>query len=320
MPNLKTLNGLKREWRAAKPRPGTGLSRAEERALVAAARGGDTRAMGRLLQMVSDPALRFGRGFCRDAEDAQEVMQDVLTSLVRSLRTFRGEAALSTWAYTVARHACMRRRRRRVDEPTRLESLDAAGAGGEPGALEVPDAEADPQHHHERRELGEALERAIAALPQAQRDVLVLRDVEGLTAGQVGRILGLNERAVKSRLHRARVALRETLAPRLGRSAEGGSRSQASGLGRGRGCPDTARLVSRYLEGELDASVCATLSKHVAACPHCGEVCHSLRRVLGMCRGYGERPLPAEVRRQVRAAIRDAVSVWPGVAGTGGGA
>ncbi len=182
------------------------------------------------------------------------------------------------------------------------------------GALELTDGDADPAGRFERRQMSELLERAIASLPKAQREVLILRDVEGLKAGEVGRVLGLSERAVKSRLHRARGALREALAPLLGRTADGGERAQAASLGRGRSCPDTGRLMSRYLEGELNPTVCAALSKHVSACPHCGEVCDTLRTALGACRDYGQRPLPATVRTQVRAAIRDAVRVWPGVA------
>jgi anti-sigma factor RsiW len=73
-------------------------------------------------------------------------------------------------------------------------------------------------------------------------------------------------------------------------------------------------MVSRYLEGELSPSVCATLSRHVEKCPSCGEVCDSLREALGACRALGRRALPAEVRDRVRSAIRQVVSGWPGVA------
>jgi RNA polymerase sigma-70 factor, ECF subfamily len=307
---MKPIERLKQDLGAPRKARAPSSTRVEEKALVAAARDGDKRAMSRLLTLVSEPALRFGRGFCRDDDDAQEIMQDVLTSLVRSLPSFRGDAALSTWAYTVARHACMRRRRRRAHAPETIESIDAGDSAGM-GALEVPHTSADPAHRFERRRMNELLEGAIATLPVSQREVLVLRDVEGLPAPEVGRILGLNQRAVKSRLHRARVALREALAPVLGRSTVGGERSQAAQLGRGRSCPDTARMVSRYLEGDLSASICATLSKHVASCPNCGEVCENLREVLGVCRAYGEKPLPGAVRAQVRTAIQEAVRSWP---------
>ena len=275
------------------------LGRAEERQLVRAATAGDARALRRLLDLLSGPIYRFGRGFCRDRHDAEDVMQEVLVSLTRSLPKFRGDSSLATWAYTVARNACARQRRKGVHEPARVESLEG---GGDRAALQVPDRAADPQRALERRELRTAIEGAIAGLPRSQQEVLVLRDVEGLTAAQVGHILGLNERAVKARLHRARVTLRERLAPWAG---TGRARKGAAGRGPGR-CPDTARLLSRYIEGELDANVCARLEGHVSQCANCLEACSTLRGALFACRSWQGAPLPAGIKDAVRRAAREA--------------
>ena len=76
------------------------LNHAEEAILLDAARQGDMAALRTLLDSVSGPILRFGQGFCHHPEDAEDVMQDVLSSLVRTLRSFRGDASLTTWAYT----------------------------------------------------------------------------------------------------------------------------------------------------------------------------------------------------------------------------
>jgi RNA polymerase sigma-70 factor, ECF subfamily len=267
------------------------VPRAEETRLIAAARGGDAAALSRLLELAAGPAHRFSRGFCRNPQDAEDLMQEVLVSLMRSIGTFRGDASLSTWTHVVARRACARLRKR----GSRHLALDELPAGAEPPAA----TSAEPPARHERRRLGEALERAIAALPMAQREVVVLRDVEGLPAAEVGRVLGLGERAVKSRLHRGRLALREALAPLVGVAAPPpGAR-----------CPDTARLLSRYVEGELNAGVCARLETHVTGCPACGAACESLRSVLGACREYGARAIPADLRRAIRAAIRQVVRV-----------
>jgi RNA polymerase sigma-70 factor (ECF subfamily) len=73
-------------------------------------------------------------------------------------------------------------------------------------------------------------------------------------------------------------------------------------------CPDTARLLSRHIEGELSARLCERLETHVAGCESCGRACDSLRAVLGACRAYGTGPLPAEVRRAFRAAIRGVIA------------
>ena len=286
--------------------PAFRLGRSEERQLVREATAGDPRALRRLLDVLSGPIYRFGRGFCRDRHDAEDVMQEVLVSLTRSLPKFRGESSLATWAYTVARNACARQRRKGAHEPQRIESLEG---GGDRSALQVPDRRQDPQRALERHDLRSAIERAIAELPGSQKEVLVLRDVEGLTAAQVGHLLGINERAVKARLHRARVTLRKLLAPWAGTGAghaRKGAARRAAGPAPGR-CPDTARLLSRYIEGELDADVCARLEGHVSQCPNCLEACSTLRGALFACRTWQSAPLPAEIKDVVRRAARQAV-------------
>jgi RNA polymerase sigma-70 factor, ECF subfamily len=291
-----TVRSLKRSRdRGTRAAPVFRLTRAEERRLVSAARGGDLRALDRLLRLLSGPVHRFGQGFCGDPHDAEDVAQVTLAALARSLRDFRGESSLTTWAYTVARNACTRQRRRAAHAPARLESLDA-GTATRPGALHLADPREDPHRALERAELRDALQRAIAALPPSQREVLLLRDVEGLPAKQVGQALRLSERAVKSRLHRARVALRDRLAP------------HAPSAGAGPRCPDTARLVSRYLEGELDAEACARLEVHVKGCPDCGATCETLRDALVTCRSWRGEALPGPVRAAVRRAIRQVIA------------
>lgn len=272
-------------------------ARGVERRLVAAARRGDRAALRVLLERLIRPVMRFGQGFCRNADDAADLTQDVMRTLLAELPRFRGDASLSTWAFTVARRACARRRlRERRMSP--LETAKGIVRRADPGAM--------PDELVERLELGAAIQRALGTLPPAQREVVMLRDVEGLPAAEVAKVLGIGERAVKSRLHRARLALREELAPYVERGAAP-ARAPAPATAAG-GCPDTARMLSRYLEGELDARVCDTLSAHVAACARCHVVCGSLREVLGRCRRWGAAPLPAAERERVRDAVRDAVA------------
>jgi RNA polymerase sigma-70 factor (ECF subfamily) len=240
--------------------------------------------------------------FCRDREDAEEIAQDVLTSLVRSLSSYRGEASLSTWAYTVARNACLRRRRRGAAP---LESLDAwrEAHGAEPA-----DPAAGPDARLERREASAALEDAIRALPPSLREAVVLRDVEGLSAREAARVTRLGERAFKSRLHRARLRLREALEPVLRPRADedavaarprGGSRLP-------RRCPDIARYLSRHLEGDVDPALCARLEAHVRACPSCAALCGSLRSTLRTCAALRRKALPRGARAALRGALRAA--------------
>jgi RNA polymerase sigma-70 factor (ECF subfamily) len=250
--------------------------------------------MRRLLQLVSGPIYRYGRGFCRDPHDAEEVMQEVLIALARGLDRFRGDASVTTWAYKVARNACSRQRRRRADEPDSVLSLETAG-NEDGGPMQVADTRNDPSREAERSELSAALGEAIAGLPPSQRDVLVLRDVEGLKASEVGEVLGITERAVKSRLHRARLNLRAALAPFSADNEGVGPRKKS--------CPDTARLMSRYLEDELDPAVCERLEAHVEGCLACGEECAALRQALLTCRRWRREKLPEGVQTAVRNAI-----------------
>jgi RNA polymerase sigma-70 factor (ECF subfamily) len=273
------------------------LTRADERRLLTAARRGDAAALRRVLQLVSGPVYRFGRTFCGNVEDAEEVMQDVMTALVRSLDHFRGEASLTTWAYTVARNTCGRKRRRRSGEPQHIRSLQDEGMRDTVRTL--TDRSADPPTLLERGELRDALQSAIENLPTVQREVLLLRDVEGLPAKAVAKTLKIGERAVKSRLHRARVALREVLRPIV----NGGD-----GVAGVKRCPDIVSMLSKYMEGQLDSSVCARMEAHVRECRSCGEACDALQASLRSCRRWGNAPIPPDMRRRIRQAITRVVT------------
>jgi RNA polymerase sigma-70 factor (ECF subfamily) len=279
-------NGLPRRPSAALFR----LGPVEEKRLIAAAKAGDDKALRSLIDLLSGPIYRYGRTFCRDEADAEDVSQVVLIALFRTLKGYRGQGSLSSWAYTVARNACARKRRAPAGRP-RMESLDT-GAG--PAARQVSHPAQDPERDAERAELRDAIAVAIRELPAPQRDVLVLRDVEGQPAARVGKILGLSERAVKSRLHRARITLRE----RLARFLDAPSVQPR--------CPDTTRLISRFLEGDLDAAACARIKRHVEECGACVAACDALRDALIVCRDLGRARPPLEVARRVRAAMREA--------------
>ncbi|MEK7348176.1 MAG: RNA polymerase sigma factor [Candidatus Eisenbacteria bacterium] len=263
---------------------GSKRSRAEEGRLVAAAQGGDAAALRRLLSMVSRPAFRYGMTFCRDREDAEEIAQDVLASLVRSLARYRGEGTLSTWAYTVARHACIRRRRRSQRAADSLDAWREAG-GAEPVDQ---DPRANPQGRLERRELREAIAAALRSLPPPLREAVILRDVEGLSAREAAAVLRVTERALKSRLHRARLELRSRLQPLV----TGDDVSP-----RARRCPDIARSWSLHLEGEVNPAVCARLEEHVRACPECAATCRTMRATLRHCRLLRAKRLPLAAKK-----------------------
>jgi RNA polymerase sigma-70 factor (ECF subfamily) len=143
-----------------------------------------------------------------------------------------------------------------------------------------------------------ALRAAIASLEPMYRETLVLRDVEGLPAAEVAEIMGVSVEAVMSRLHRARLAVRERIAPLLGVPETTPAPAAAPA------CPDVVALLSRKLEGEISGEICAELEEHVRACDACRGRCESLKSTLALCSRAGEDPVPPHVERSVRESLR----------------
>ncbi len=185
--------------------------------LLAAARLGDADALEGLILRYQPRVLRFGVKMCGDPEDAGDIAQETLLVMARSLREFRGEASVSTWLYTIARSFCIKKRRRSKFAPAHEESLEGLEDARRDG---LADPAPGPEQTAFGREVESALAAAIDALDPDQREVLVLRDIEGLTAPEVAQVIGLSVDAVKSRLHRARLAVRQRVAPVLGMSTD----------------------------------------------------------------------------------------------------
>lgn len=162
-----------------------------------------------------DLMYRFANRLCGETEAAKDLVQETFLNAYRGFNKFRGDAQVSTWLYTIASRACLRMRRRRKGAPEREISLDEFVPTSEGEfRLQVPVEGLSPEAALQNKQLRQALDDAINKLPKKYRMVLVLRDMEGLSAKEVGRIMGLNERAVKSRLHRARLFVRRELSAR----------------------------------------------------------------------------------------------------------
>jgi len=137
-------------------------------------------------------------------EEAEDALQDALISAFRSWTEFRGEASGATWLYRIVVNAALQRVRRRRPE----DYLTATGVAQE----SVTDWSEDLARRVETNELRDVIERGIQLLPEELRAALVLRDVEGLSTAEAAEALDLSEAALKSRLHRARLLLRQYVA------------------------------------------------------------------------------------------------------------
>jgi RNA polymerase sigma-70 factor, ECF subfamily len=175
---------------------------AHEQLLARAARG-DDEALALLVRQYHDRVYRFGLRVCRDGYDADDAMQEAFTKLSQRPDVVRHASALS-WLMSVVKHACMRmlrgliRERRSLGE--RIEDTD-----------NIASQEDDPSRILERRQLVDAVRSAIAGLDHSYREVLVMRDLEGLSSAETCLVLGRESATMKTRLHRARNKLRAAL-------------------------------------------------------------------------------------------------------------
>jgi RNA polymerase sigma-70 factor, ECF subfamily len=169
---------------------------------------GDRVAFEELVGRHGDALYRFALRTCRNERDAEDAVQDGLLAAWRGAAGFRGESAARTWLFQVVIHACRRSHRRRAGEPESLDPMDAAASIHHDGP--------PPDGHAAAREVGAALAAALAAMSDEGREVLVLRDVEGLDGAEAAVALGIGIPAMKSRLHRARLELKERVEQILG--------------------------------------------------------------------------------------------------------
>ncbi len=144
----------------------------------------------------------------RNAEDAEEVLQDVFVTVFRKIDGFEGKAKFSSWLYRITVNAAfMKLRKRKQDQAVAIEDLLPQMENR--GFVEYSSGGADTQAFS--HEIRERIEAAIAKLPDEYKAVFILRDIDGLSNKEVGKILGLSVPAVKSRLHRSRLMLRRRL-------------------------------------------------------------------------------------------------------------
>src|SRR5574341_105718 len=192
------------------------MSPDKEPALIEASRAGDSTAVEELVRSHQARVYSFAMRMCRNVEDAKDILQETFLGMLRSIKEFRGESKFTTWLYRIASNACLKKRRRGLFEPRPEQELSLDELMPRPGPdgrrPEIADWSEDAERALLRGELSERMEAAIDRLPREYKIVLVLRDVEGFSAEETADMLSLSVPAVKSRLHRARVFVRQELA------------------------------------------------------------------------------------------------------------
>jgi RNA polymerase sigma-70 factor, ECF subfamily len=191
----------------------------DEFTLVAQAREGDTIAFGELVRRYEGRIFRLALHITQNREDAEDVLQETFLKAYEHLDQFQGNSKFYTWIVRIAvNQSLMKLRRRKAD---RSVSLDETIDTGEDNIVrEIAAWGEDPEERFSREELGELLDTAVKGLEPPYRSVFVLRDIEDLSTEETADALGLSIPAVKSRLLRARLQLREKLTRQFKRKGD----------------------------------------------------------------------------------------------------
>jgi RNA polymerase sigma-70 factor (ECF subfamily) len=185
--------------------------------LVTRVQNGDGDAFSLLADRWADRAYNLALSMVKNTADAEEVVQEGFLNAFRALPRFKHGSSFGTWLYRIITNAALVRLRKSAREVFLDGADEDAPKKIPPGLIDWTDTPLDDLINQETRRL---MDDAIAALPLDQRTVFVLRDVDGVSAGEVAEILDLSVPAVKSRLHRARVQLRDQLAPYFRETAD----------------------------------------------------------------------------------------------------
>ena len=183
---------------------------ADETTLVAQSREGDTAAFGELVRRYEGKIFRLAQHVTQNREDAEDVLQETFMKAYEHLDQFQGNSKFYTWIVRIAvNQALMKLRRRKTDKSVSLdETIDT---GEDTMVREIAAWDEDPEQRFSRDELGGILDTAVRSLEPPYRSVFTLRDIDELSTEETAEALGLSVPAVKSRLLRARLQLREKL-------------------------------------------------------------------------------------------------------------
>lgn len=184
--------------------------------LIARIRARDMAAFKQLMGRYEEKLYRLAMRFVRSQTDAQEILQDVFLSAWRKIPTFEGRSQIGTWLYRVTVNAALMLLRARSRHPeVALSDVDLSGANDSTEFIAFGaslDWSRKPDEHLQSGELRRQIRKEVDSLPIELRRVFLVRDVEGFSTRETAQSLGLSRPAVKTRLHRARAALRQNMA------------------------------------------------------------------------------------------------------------
>jgi RNA polymerase sigma-70 factor (ECF subfamily) len=189
------------------------LERHEETELARRLMAGEPEAFDRFVETFRSKIFQYSMLTCGQREDAEEVAQETLLKVFENFDQLREPERVRSWVFRIAKNACLMKRRKSVFAPSQELSLDDYLPAGQDGEvrMQIADEHELPDARVLRSQLRDALQQAISGLPDIYRSVILLRDIEELSTEETAQVLDLSPDVVKTRLHRARVAVREKL-------------------------------------------------------------------------------------------------------------
>lgn len=258
-------------------------------------KAGDMSACRACVEAHSDELYRLAYRVLRNEQAAEDVVQDTFLNAFKGLEQFDGRSTLGTWLFRIAyNNALMRLRAQKPVEP--LED-EMERADGDVTPMVVPWRET-PEEIVAQRETAAQLEEAIDALPETLRTVFQLRDVEERSTAETAQILGLSEAAVKVRLHRARLQLRETLSRTFATAGEPRVATMT--------CEQLTPYLSDYIDNAVDEPLAAAAREHIAACPRCHVLLDTTQKTITLMQRNKARVIPVADRAALFREIQNA--------------
>ena len=260
-----------------------------EQELIRRVREGDKEAFYGLVRPYERALLFAARSVLNNDADAEDAAQEAVLKAFTHIEKFRGESKFSTWLVQIAINEA--RMKLRKEHRELYESLDVPTVDeqGDYWPKDFADWREIPIEALQRKELREALGKALASLEPKYRQVLALRDIQHFSVAEAAEALGLSGEAVRTRLHRARLRMRDALAPGFGsewiRGREKVRPSEAVRSGADMtvieiSCVEVWRQISNFLEGSADRELRARMEAHFAVCSNCKAVLDGTKNVV----------------------------------------
>ena len=236
-------------------------TRISDETLIGRTAAGDRSAFERLVRRHQASVHRFARALAYDDADAEQALQETFLAAWRAAGRFRYDASARTWALSIARHAIYRRHRRWADDPAPFVSLRELGKAAGWGI--------EDDRFVDRLVDAESLAGALAALSAEDREMLILRELEGLPPDDAASIAGLAEGTARNRLHRARLRLITKLREEDSESDRGDRTDRTDRIVAGLHCGEVLAELTAFLDGGLPADRARRIQEHVKDCEDC---------------------------------------------------